>query len=390
MVRLLGYHSLFRIWSRDERWGVKAVQELKILLENGIEFHGTGICGESPYIGEIVFFTGMTGYQEVLTDPSYHGQFVVMTYPLIGNYGINDGDSESNKPKVKGLIVKELCETPSHYQSKMSVSDYLLEEEIPFVTEVDTRELTKVIREEGTMRASIAPLDYPKEVLLKELGRGGGRNSVECVTSQDAYTIPGEGEHVLVLDLGLKKGIMKELTSRGVCLTVVPAFTSIEEIHRLSPDKIILSNGPGDPKDSSYVIQLVKRLIPDYPIFGICLGHQIIALACGADTEKMKFGHRGPNHPVKDHRTNLVKITSQNHNYTVRKESIIKTDLEIIQTALHDGTVEGIMHKTYPVMSVQYHPEGSPGPMDSNELFHSFIERDFKKEQEARGKVHVR
>lgn len=351
------------------------LDDLKITLENGVEFYGKGICRKNNCMGEVVFCTSMTGYQEIITDPSYYGQFVVMTYPLIGNYGINEEDFESIKPHLNGLIVKELCEYPSHYKSHIKLSDYLSKENIPFIYDVDTRELTKVIRVEGTMRAMITKATLSKDKILpKILEANISTDFISKVTTNNQYNITGKREKIVVIDLGMKKGILNELIKRDFDITVVPSFSTFDEIRKLSPDKILLSNGPGDPKNAPNVINLVKELIPHYPIFGICLGHQIIALACGADTEKMKFGHRGPNHPVKNDLTNQVKITSQNHNYTIKKSSILRTNLEIIETASHDGSVEAIMHKKYPVVSVQYHPEGAPGPNDSNELFVQFLE----------------
>jgi carbamoyl-phosphate synthase small subunit len=335
----------------------------------GVSFGATG-----ETVGEVVFTTGMSGYQEVLTDPSYCGQIVTMTFPLIGNYGINRDDMETLRPFVRGFIVREHAEHPSNWRCETRIDDWLKEWGIIGIAGVDTRMLTRKIRVRGTMKGLITTGDEPIEVLKERLNVPLRRDQVAQVSTKSIYTVPGFGKRVVLMDFGAKYGIQRELVRRNCDVIVVPWNTTVEEIDRFHPDGILLSNGPGDPKDVPEAVETVRCLLGRYPIFGICLGHQLLALACGADTVKMKFGHRGCNHPVKELATGKTVITSQNHGYTVRVDSLTGTGLEVTHIALNDGTVEGLRHTVYPAFSVQYHPEAAPGPVDSNYLFDQFLD----------------
>ncbi len=347
----------------------------QLILEDGTVFIGEGFGSEREMTGEVVFNTGMTGYQEILSDPSYCAQIVTLTYPMIGNYGINRDDFESIEPAVHGLIVKEVCEVPSNFRSELSVDEFLKQKDIPGLAGIDTRKLTRKIRQHGTLRGRVCGMDVNvQEVVASLKSYSLPTDSVEKVSTTNAYPSPGRGQKVVLVDYGMKHGILRELTARQCDVIVVPYNVTAEEILRLNPDGIMLSNGPGDPKDVPEAIDMINGILGKVPLFGICLGHQLFSLACGADTEKMKFGHRGSNHPVKDLRTNKVALTSQNHGYTVREASLENTDLEITHIALNDGTVEGVKHTKYPAFTVQYHPEASPGPEDANGLFNEFME----------------
>lgn len=319
----------------------------------------------------------MTGYQEIVSDPSYHGQILVMTYPLIGNQGINMDDFKSTKPHILGLVVKELCDTPSHYKSETTLYDYIKSHQIPFITDIDTRELTKVIRDYGTMRATISEVEISTAMIVKKIQSFNlPKDYVSKVSTNEPYTLNGNGKRVVLIDLGVKQGIINELVKKDFDLTVIPYNSTLNDVIQYSPDKVIVSDGPGNPKDVKETIHLLKELIGRVPIFGICLGHQLLALACGADTRKMKFGHRGSNYPVKDIRTNKTFITSQNHSYTVDEITLIGTELEAIQVALNDKTIEAIIHKKYPIVSVQYYPVGSSGTEEINRLFVEFLNQE--------------
>ncbi|NSW89385.1 MAG: carbamoyl phosphate synthase small subunit [Firmicutes bacterium] len=343
-----------------------------LILEDGTAFNAVFFGAENKVIGEVVFNTGMTGYQEVLTDPSYCGQIVVMTFPLIGNYGINELDVESEGPKVKGFIVREACRKPSNWMSGGTLEEYLRKNNIAAVEGVDTRTLTKKIRDRGTMVGLLTP-DIPTEEDIFQLRNYSFRHPVEQVTTKHAYTIPGEGYHIAVMDFGVKKNILVSLQHRNCHITVFPARAGAEEILGCEPDAIVLTNGPGDPKDNMEAVETIKKLIDCKPIFGICLGHQLLALASGADTEKLKYGHRGCNHPVKDLTSGRTYITSQNHGYTVKDGSVDTKKIEITHRNLNDGTIEGMKYKSRPVFSVQFHPEACPGPNDTNFLFDEFL-----------------
>jgi len=343
-----------------------------LVLENGRKLTGELIGAMDQGYGEVVFHTGMTGYQEILTDPSYANQIVVMTYPLIGNYGINAGDFEAKKPWLTGFVTGEVCVTPSHHRSMKTLDQYLAQQGICGLTGVDTRTLVRMIREQGSLRGYIVPAEQADVTELKfpELPR----EVVKLVTTPEVYQHSTKGEHhVVLLDFGAKANIANSLSLLGCRVTVVPATTSFEKIQILQPDGIMLSNGPGDPADCADLLPTIKQLIETYPTFGICLGHQLIALACGAKTEKLKFGHRGSNHPVRDLRTGRVAITSQNHSYAVCDDTLPQ-QLLVTHRHVNDGTVEGVMHRTLPVFSVQYHPEACPGPQDAQLLFDQFLQ----------------
>lgn len=342
----------------------------KLILENGMIFEGKsfGYLGES--VGEVVFTTGMTGYQEVLTDPSYHGQIVTMTYPLIGNYGINLDDMESNKPQVKGFIVREKCNIPNNFRCEMNLDDYLKQNKIVGIEGIDTRALTKILRNNGTMKGIIT-LDHSElSEVKKEIEAFSNKDAVSNVTTDKIYEIDGEGKHVAIIDYGIKNNILNCFRKRGCKITVFPSNVTAEEVLNINPDLVFLSNGPGDPEDLETEIENIKKIIGKKPIVGICLGHQLLALSLGGSTTKLKFGHRGCNHPVKDLETGRVHITSQNHGYVVNE---VPEDVEITHVNINDGTVEGLKHKTMPVYSVQFHPEASAGPKDSEYIFDRFL-----------------
>jgi len=349
-----------------------------LVLEDGTVFEGKGFGAEGENFGEVVFNTGMTGYQEILTDPSYFGQIVTMTYPLIGNYGINPDDFESRMPFVLGFVVREFCEHPSNWRSEKTVDRYLKENRIPGICGIDTRALTRRLRNHGTMGGVIATgEDIDVADLQKRLAGHPDltrKDHVLQVTIRESYTMPNDGYRIVLMDFGAKLNIARSLHNLGCEVIVVPATATAEEVLAVDPDGIMLSNGPGDPADAHYAVKTVRELIGKRPIFGICLGHQIIGLALGGQTYKLKFGHRGANHPVKDLVSGRVHITSQNHGYAVDAGSIPQKDVVVSHINLNDNTVEGLRHRSLPLFSVQYHPEAAPGPWDSNYLFDQFIE----------------
>ncbi|MBS2968904.1 carbamoyl phosphate synthase small subunit [Metabacillus sp. KIGAM252] len=346
-----------------------------LILEDGTVFTGKGFGSERESIGEIVFNTGMTGYQEILSDPSYCGQIVTMTYPLIGNYGINRDDFETITPFTGGFIVKEHAVHPSNWRSEYSLDEYLKMKNIPGLSGIDTRKLTRIIRSHGTLKGALCSGESDPQAILEKLRAVRlPVNQVERVSAKTPYASPGRGRRVVLVDYGMKHGILRELNKRHCDVVVVPFDASAEEILQLNPDGLMLSNGPGDPKDVPEGIEMIRGVLGKVPLFGICLGHQLFALACGADTEKMKFGHRGSNHPVKDLETGKVAITSQNHGYTVRESSLGQTELSVTHIALNDRTIEGLKHNQHAAFTVQYHPEASPGPEDANGLFDQFME----------------
>jgi len=342
----------------------------KLILENGIIFEGNlfGYLEES--VGEVVFNTGMTGYEEILTDPSYYGQIVTMTYPLIGNYGINLEDVESKSPKVKGFIVREKCDYPNNFRCEMDLEGYLKQNKIIGLEGIDTRALTKILRKNGTMKGIIATKDLTETQIKQKLVSFNNKDAVMKVTLKEKYTIEGTGKHVAIMDFGIKENIIRSFILRNCKLTVFPADAKAEEILDVNPDLIFLSNGPGDPNDLQEVIATLKELVGKKPIVGICLGHQLLALTLGGQTQKLKFGHRGCNHPVKDIEENKVYITSQNHGYYVSK---LPKDMEITHVSVNDGTIEGMRHKSLPIFSVQFHPEACPGPKDIDVIFDKFL-----------------
>ncbi|MEI2355116.1 carbamoyl phosphate synthase small subunit [Mesobacillus zeae] len=356
----------------------------QLVLEDGTVFIGEGFGSDTQKFGEIVFNTGMTGYQEILSDPSYCGQIVTLTYPLIGNYGINPDDFESISPAVSALVVREAAEFPSNWRSGQTIDSYLKMKGIPGISGIDTRKLTKIIRTHGTLKAAICGVDVNPAEIVEKLAATKLRNDqVKQVSTKSPYPSPGRGRRVVIVDFGMKHGILRELNDRNCDCIVMPYNATAEEILRLDPDGIMLSNGPGDPKDVPEAIEMIRGVLGKVPLFGICLGHQLFALACGADTTKMKFGHRGSNHPVKDLKTGKVAITSQNHGYTVDSTSISGTDLEITHIALNDGSIEGLAHQKAAAFTVQYHPEASPGPEDAGGLFDQFLEMVELQREEA-------
>jgi len=356
----------------------------QLILQDGTVFVGEAFGSDQLSFGEVVFNTGMTGYQEILTDPSYCGQIVTMTYPLIGNYGVNRDDFESIQPAIKGFVVKEYCEHPSNWRNQWTLDEYLKMKGIPGISGIDTRKLTRKIRQFGTVRGVICPVDTDVNEMLSKLETSYWPNDqVKQVSTKTPYASPGRGYRVVLVDFGMKHGILRELNMRDCDVYVVPYHATANEILQLNPDGIMLSNGPGDPKDVPEAIEMIRGIIGRIPIFGICLGHQLLALACGADTVKMKFGHRGSNHPVKDLQTGKIYMTSQNHGYTVDEQSLHQTDLVVTQVAVNDGTVEGLKHVSAKAFSVQYHPEASPGPEDSNNLFDEFIKLIASSKQEV-------
>lgn len=352
------------------------MKQARLVLEDGTIFYGKSFGAESEVGGEVVFNTGMTGYQEILTDPSYSGEIVTMTYPLIGNYGINSIDFESVRPYARGFVVKEFCDFPSNWRMELSIDAFLKRYQIPGICDIDTRALTKKLRNHGTMRGILTTSDEPDQSLLERVATVpdlSGQEFVKLATTDHVYTEGTGNKHVVLMDFGAKANIIRSLVKHGCRVTVVPCTTTFDEIMQFKPDGIMLSNGPGDPKDVGYAVETVKKLIGKLPIFGICLGHQIIGLALGGDTYKLKFGHRGGNHPVKNLITGKVTITSQNHGFAVREDSLNPDEVVISHINVNDRTVEGLQHRHYPLFSVQYHPEAAPGPQDSEALFEQFV-----------------
>lgn len=345
----------------------------ELILENGVKFKGNAFGYIKEAIGEVVFTTGMTGYQETLTDPSFAGQIVVMTYPLIGNYGINLDDMESRKPFLRGFVVREKCDMPNNWRCEMDLDGFLKQNKIMGLEGIDTRALTRILRNNGTMKGIITTRvdDLTSSQIQHKFELYTNKNAVKETTIEEKYVLNGKGTHFAVLDCGIKNGILRDLNRRGCKLTVFPAFTPASEILEAKPDAIFLGNGPGNPKDIPEIIDTVRELIDSgLPILGICLGHQLISLALDCNTSRLKFGHHGGNHPVKDLKTGRVYITSQNHEFVI---SELSDEVEATFINVNDGSIEGIRHKTKPVMSVQFHPEAMPGPMDTQPLFDSFL-----------------
>jgi carbamoyl-phosphate synthase small subunit len=366
--------------------GLKAI----LLLEDGTVFEGNSFGAKAQKCGEVVFNTSMTGYQEILTDPSYNEQIITMTYPLIGNYGINQSDQESRRVFASGFIVKENCPYPSNWRSKSSLGEYLKKNNVVGLEGIDTRKLVKHIRTKGAMRGIISSTDLNINNLKEKLQNYPGlvgRDIVKNITTKKTYNwndgvadvLTGSERRdekkykVVAFDFGIKHNILRLLCSHGCKVKVVPATTSAKEVLSLKPDGVFLSNGPGDPAPLSYAIETVKNLLGKLPLFGICLGHQILGLALGGQTYKLKFGHRGANHPVKNLLTGSIEITTQNHGFCVDIDSLKGKDVELTHINLNDNTLEGIRSEKLSAFSVQYHPEASPGPHDSNYLFENFI-----------------
>ena len=346
-----------------------------LILEDGTVFEGTSIGSSREVISEIVFNTSMTGYLEVLTDPSYAGQAVVMTYPLIGNYGICREDMESRQAWPDGYIVRELSRIPSNFRSGDTIDHFLKEQDIPGISGIDTRALTKILREKGTMNGMITTNgDYDLEEVKEKIRQYTVKGLVLKTSVKKPYVLPGDGKKVALLDCGAKDNIARNLNKRGCEVTVYPADTPAEEILKTNPDGIMLSNGPGDPAENVGIIEEVRKLYESsVPIFAICLGHQLMALATGAKTYKLKYGHRGGNHPVKDLETGRVYITSQNHGYAVDEESLDPSVAVPAFVNVNDKTNEGLKYVGKNIFTVQYHPEACPGPLDSGYLFDRFM-----------------
>ena len=342
----------------------------KLILENGVVFEGKAFGYLKECVGEVVFNTGMTGYQEVLTDPSYYGQIVTMTYPLIGNYGINLEDLESKEPKVRGFIVREKCQYPNNFRCELELETYLAQNKVLGLDGIDTRALTKILRNNGTMKGIIVLDNSNLEDVKDKLEAFSNRDAVSIVSTNEKYEISGEGKKVAIIDFGIKQNIIRNFVKRGCNVTVFPYDFKAEEVLDINPDLVFLSNGPGDPEDIGEAVNEIKKIVGKKPIVGICLGHQLLALTLGGETKKLKFGHRGCNHPVKDLINNRVHITSQNHGYYV---ATLPENMEITHVSMNDGTVEGMKHKELPIFSVQFHPEACPGPKDSEYIFDEFM-----------------
>jgi carbamoyl-phosphate synthase small subunit len=362
---------------------LKITKKAKIALEDGKIFEGYSFGASGETSGEVVFNTSLTGYQEILTDPSYKGQIVTMTYPLIGNYGVNSQDVESRRPFVEGFVVKELSRISSNWRSEKTLDKYLKQNKIVGIEGIDTRALTRHIRLKGAMNAVISSEDLNDKSLFKKaksLPGLVGRDLVKEVTYDKVQYWNKEGKYkVVVLDCGVKFNILRRLAENDCQVIVVPASTSADEILSHKPNGLLLSNGPGDPAALPYVVETTKKLIGKLPIFGICLGQQILGQALGGKTYKLKFGHHGGNQPVKDLKTGRISITVQNHGFCVDIDSLNKSDIEITHMNLNDKTLEGIRHKKLPIFSVQFHPECSPGPHDASYLFGEFVEMMEKK-----------
>ena len=351
-----------------------------LVLEDGSVYEGYTFGAEASAYGEVVFNTSMVGYQEMLTDPSYAGQIVVPTYPLIGNYGINEQDFESKEIRVRGFVVREECHQPNHYLSTSTLHEFLTESGIPGISGVDTRAITRKLRSVGVMMGTITSDKTPQQALehLHEVPQYGSTDFVKQVTTDVPYEWePSQAASLpckmVVLDLGLKYSILRMMHGMGCTMMVVPCTISAEEILDLKPDGILLSPGPGNPEVLDYAVDTVKKLIGKKPIMGICMGHLILGRVFGAKTFKLKFGHRGANHPVRDLSDGRVHITAQNHGYAIDPDSL-SSELEVTHINLNDGTVEGLRHRELPIFSIQYHSEASPGPLDSAYLFERFLD----------------
>ncbi len=365
-----------------------------LALEDGRIFLGKGYGAPGECRGEVVFNTSLTGYQEIATDPSYAGQIVVLTNPQIGNYGTNQADNESSKPYIEGLIVRELSETSSNWRSEQVTDEYMERYSVPVLSEIDTRALVRHLRTHGVMRGVLSTDVSDPEALVKKarsIPKMDGTDLARVVSTKSIYTFDSSDPrnqsgdfllapqavdrkllHVVAYDFGIKQNILRMLVREGMRVTVVPAETKAEDVLELKPDGIFLSNGPGDPEPVTYAVNAIRKFLGRVPVFGICLGHQLTGLALGGKTYKLKFGHHGGNHPVKNNRTGKVEITAHNHNFAVDPDSLNANEVELTHVDLNDNTLEGLRHKSLPLFSVQYHPEAAPGPHDSNYLFNDF------------------
>lgn len=365
-----------------------------LVLEDGSVFHGRSVAAEGEWVGEVVFNTAVAGYQEVLTDPSYWGQMVCFTYPHLGNVGVNPSDDESGRVHVRAVIARQISRRPSNWRSTMGLPEYLLDQGVPALEGIDTRRLTLLLREGGVMRAALSTVSddvarlldmarqSPVMSVLRPIPLVSRQQSEAWVDPAEARWVqftavkadlPGIPPHVVVMDCGVKANILRTLLSAGARVTVVPHDTSATQVVALQPDGLLIANGPGDPERAGPVIDAVRELMQAVPVLGICMGQQVLALAAGARTYKMRFGHHGDNHPVQSLLTGAIEITSQNHNYAVDADSFVGLPLEVTHRNLYDGTVEGLRHKTLPVASVQFHPEAAPGPHDSLHIIYSFV-----------------
>ena len=367
-----------------------------LALEDGRIFRGKGYGAKAESYGEVVFNTSITGYQEIFTDPSYSGQIVVLTNPEIGNYGTNPEDDEANRPYIEGLVVREFSPVSSNWRSEQVTDEYLQRNNIPVIADIDSRALVRHLRKNGAMRGVISSLEMDTDKLVakaRAIPKMDGADLAKVVTTSSRYTWdkgsdslekaeapsssleekPGSGLHVVAYDFGIKRNILRMLIDQGCTVTVVPAQTSAEDTLSLNPDGVFLSNGPGDPEPVTYAQQSIRQLMGRKPIFGICLGHQLIGLALGGKTYKLKFGHHGGNHPVKQMHTGKIEITAHNHNFAVDPDSLKPSEVDLTHIDLNDNTLEGLSHRTLPLFSVQYHPEAAPGPHDSRYLFGDFV-----------------
>lgn len=360
-----------------------------LALEDGKIFRGEGFGAKGECYGEVVFNTSLTGYQEIFTDPSYAGQIVVLTNPEIGNYGTNFEDNEASHPYIEGLVVREFSRISSNWRSQQVTDEYLDRFRVPVISEIDTRALVRHLRTKGVMRGVISSMDTSVEILIaktRSIPKMDGTDLAKVVTTRHRYdwtagsqfqpvpVIDGQpGRHVVAYDFGIKQNILRMLVDAGCRVTVVPAMTSAEDVLRMAPDGVFLSNGPGDPEPCNYAQENIRGLMGRVPVFGICLGHQLIGLALHGKTYKLKFGHHGGNHPVKQMESGKIEITAHNHNFAVAPDSLKDSEVMNTHIDLNDGTLEGLRHRSMPLFSVQYHPEASPGPHDSHYLFHDFM-----------------